>query len=528
MESHKISSLKRKPLSDCTNTCHNLRSSKLTSQTLIKPIKKSSIVVTPITNSKLQNPNFNSIDNAVLSCGSNNSPNSDTVQSLPATPLSRAGDIVVRRATRLSATQTQRQNEQTRKDKGESVELTPTAQVSAYLTSRPTLRSLSVVSGYDGHISRPPAVQNREVDEQKRKDKGKMVVETPIIHISTPLTSHTQQTSSSAASGNCYLPGPSVDHSRKQDAPAKESNTKTGQEMPIEGFGPTTPRPLIIPSSDVSDEVVGRASRLSATQTQWQNEETKKDKGKSIEVTPTVQPSTYLTSRFVQRSSSTISRFGGYASRPPTVQNPELDEQTRKDKGKMVVETPMIQLSTPLTSHAMQTSSSSVASGNSYLAGPSAVHSQKQDTQAQKDNIKFGQETPNFEGFGPMTPHPLTISSSDASGTNNKEKMGLIVYNQSRASERKKYGVGSISLPFSCPAGKRTKKNGVKLDGGADGHSGSNTDPLPLRKKKRPRNKNTEPIHAMPQDEVAKLKAYFADIDAFELPEEVASESELE
>ncbi|KAH9603226.1 hypothetical protein KSS87_020202 [Heliosperma pusillum] len=464
-------------------------------------------------------------------CGSNNSPKSDNVQSLPATPLSLAKGDIVDRETRLSATQTQRQNELTRKDKGESVEADPMAQASAYLTSRPTLRSQSTVSGYGGHISRPPAVQNREMDERKRKNKGKMVVETPIIHISTPLTSPSQQTSSSAASGNCYLPGPSVDHRPKQDAPAKESNTKIGQETPIKGFGHlTTPRPVIIPSSDASGDVVGRASRLSATQTQWRNEQTSKDKGKSIEVIPTVQAPSYLTSRIVQRSSSTICRYGGHVSRPPAVQNREMDEQKRKDKGKgkMAVETSMVHVSTPLTSQPIQTSSSSVASGNSYLPGPSAVHSLKQDTQAKKGNIKFGQETPNFEGSGPMTPHPPIISYFDASGTNHKEKMGLIIYNQGRASDRKKLGVGSISLPFSCPADKRTKKKGVELDGGADGHSGSNTDPLPLHKKKRPRNKNTESIHAMPPDEVSKLKAYYADIDAFELPEEVASDSELE
>lgn len=35
-------------------------------------------------------------------------------------------------------------------------------------------------------------------------------------------------------------------------------------------------------------------------------------------------------------------------------------------------------------------------------------------------------------------------------------------------------------------------------------------------------------MHVMPKEEVEKLRAYYADIDSFELPEEVASESEVE
>lgn len=34
--------------------------------------------------------------------------------------------------------------------------------------------------------------------------------------------------------------------------------------------------------------------------------------------------------------------------------------------------------------------------------------------------------------------------------------------------------------------------------------------------------------HALPQDYIEQQRAYFAEIDAFELPEEVVSESELE
>ncbi|KAK9699964.1 hypothetical protein RND81_08G207400 [Saponaria officinalis] len=305
------------------------------------------------------------------------------------------------------------------------------------------------------------ATQTQKHDEQATKDKGKSVEATPVVQPSTHLASQTIQISTSAASGyDAHVSTPPADENEKLD------------------------------------------------------EQRRKDKGKMIVETPIIHISTPLTS---------ASGYDAHVSTPPADENEKLDEQRRKDKGKMIVETPIIHISTPLTSHTLQTSSSA-ASGNCYLPGPSEFHSHKQDAQANKDNQKVGPEALNVEASAPTTPPAVITSSSAVSG---KGKTSLIVYNQRRVSQRKKIGVGSISLPFSCHSDKRRKKKGAEFDdGGSVNRAGSHTDPLPLHKKKRPRNKKSDSMHAMPLDEVAKLKAYYADIDAFELPEEVASESE--
>ncbi|KAL9231471.1 hypothetical protein vseg_006698 [Gypsophila vaccaria] len=349
----------------------------------------------------------------------------------------------------------------------------------------------------------------------------------------------------------------------------------------VSGTSPTFDLSTGSNNSPISEgTAVGQKSIDSATQTQRQDEQTTKDKGKSVESTPIVQLSSDTAPQAMQISSSAASDDGAPFSCSPPAENHELDEQRRKDKGKMVVETPIIEITTPLTSHTLQTSSSaSAASGNHHLPGPSAVDSHKQDAQADKGTGKgspeisnleafgpstppavitssaasgnrylpgpsavdchiqdaqankgiknVGQEMPNIEASGPVTPHPVFTSSSAAS--DGQEKTSLIVYNQRRTPQRKKFGAGSISLPFSCPPSKKARKKGAKLDDkSSDSRVRSYTDPLPLHKKKRARNKKDDCVHAMPLDEVTKLKAYFADIDAFELPEEVASESDYE
>uniref|UniRef100_A0A0A9ES14 Sororin C-terminal region domain-containing protein n=1 Tax=Arundo donax TaxID=35708 RepID=A0A0A9ES14_ARUDO len=52
----------------------------------------------------------------------------------------------------------------------------------------------------------------------------------------------------------------------------------------------------------------------------------------------------------------------------------------------------------------------------------------------------------------------------------------------------------------------------------------SSSAPCHEAKKKRP----SSSTHKLPEEFVKKYKAYFADIDAFELPEEEVSETDLE
>ena len=40
------------------------------------------------------------------------------------------------------------------------------------------------------------------------------------------------------------------------------------------------------------------------------------------------------------------------------------------------------------------------------------------------------------------------------------------------------------------------------------------------------RKNHDDPVHIMPLDEIERLRAYYAEVDAFELTEEVASDSD--
>ncbi|XP_022764401.1 uncharacterized protein LOC111309667 isoform X2 [Durio zibethinus] len=80
----------------------------------------------------------------------------------------------------------------------------------------------------------------------------------------------------------------------------------------------------------------------------------------------------------------------------------------------------------------------------------------------------------------------------------------------------------SYSLETRIPDLRKSK------DGDAD-TSLSKSCPMPLKKKqRRERAEVNAPKHDLSQDFIDKQKAYFAEIDAFEPEEEVASADELE
>ncbi|CAN6344188.1 unnamed protein product, partial [Urochloa humidicola] len=80
---------------------------------------------------------------------------------------------------------------------------------------------------------------------------------------------------------------------------------------------------------------------------------------------------------------------------------------------------------------------------------------------------------------------------------------------------------GTASCP---PLGKSTRKISRKDTMAQDTRSISSSAPCHGAKKKRPPPSTPK----LPEDFVKKQRAYFADVDAFELPEEEVSESELE
>lgn len=89
----------------------------------------------------------------------------------------------------------------------------------------------------------------------------------------------------------------------------------------------------------------------------------------------------------------------------------------------------------------------------------------------------------------------------------------------------------AFDMPFSCPPLTRTKKIRTEFNGVGDvGLSKSRTVPPPNNKKKRCCLLEEQDVstHDLPQEFIELQRAYFKDVDDFELAEEEVSESELD
>ncbi|OVA12665.1 hypothetical protein BVC80_9017g18 [Macleaya cordata] len=129
----------------------------------------------------------------------------------------------------------------------------------------------------------------------------------------------------------------------------------------------------------------------------------------------------------------------------------------------------------------------------------------------------------------PSTP-PRPNSSANSVEIDCENAGVATVYSRRRPVEktRDKGKEVAETVPFSCPPARRIGSIGDKLviEHRDVALSKSCTAVRPKSKKKRRFSLPEEP--ALPKDFIEKQKAYFAEIDAFELPEEVVSESELE
>ncbi|KAK9124683.1 hypothetical protein Sjap_014285 [Stephania japonica] len=136
------------------------------------------------------------------------------------------------------------------------------------------------------------------------------------------------------------------------------------------------------------------------------------------------------------------------------------------------------------------------------------------------------------------TPPPLpqkSLDNSDAFHSENSE--ALTVYHRRHAVDRsKEKGKQDMDIvPFSCPPAGRIRNIGdvlitergdaTKLKKGRNDAFHFNMNP---RANKKKRLFSTPEQHTLPQDFIDKQRAYFAEVDAFELVEEEASEGEME
>uniref|UniRef100_A0A7C9EUU9 Uncharacterized protein n=1 Tax=Opuntia streptacantha TaxID=393608 RepID=A0A7C9EUU9_OPUST len=419
-----------------------------------------------------------------------------------------------------SAVQDPKLDAQRRKEKGKMVLETPIIEITDLLKSHVPMASSGAASG-NWHCSEPP-FQDQNLNGQKMKDKGKMVLETPNIEATDLLGSHKSLASSSAASGYRHLPGSPAVQNEKSDAQKRKDKGKMVLEAPIiEITDPLRPHISMASSSAASGNF--RLSGFPAVPNQKMDARKWKDKGKVVLKTPNIV-TTDLLRPLKSLASSSAALGDGHLSGPPAVQNKKLDNQASMDKGNWILETQTIEtidsgrLQVPLTS-------SSAACRSDYLLGPPLVEYHKLDVAKSKDKGKMVQETLDTEATDPSTPQASLASSFTTSGACDQDKpVFLTVYNQRRALRRRKHADGK-SVALSCPPNKRTKNMGMGLgDGSGKKKSGSHTDPLPVRKKSR--KNHDDPVHIMPLDEIERLRAYYAEIDAFELTEEVAADSD--
>ncbi|XP_015877529.3 uncharacterized protein LOC107413970 isoform X3 [Ziziphus jujuba] len=129
----------------------------------------------------------------------------------------------------------------------------------------------------------------------------------------------------------------------------------------------------------------------------------------------------------------------------------------------------------------------------------------------------------------PTTPRPLRSSSSASGVDDRKVSEPCSVYTRRHTAEKRKSKGKTIAEPSTCIPTLKTRKIGeeIKEDGG-DGLSKARTVPRKKKQRQIPSEKDVA-MHALPRDFIEQQRAYFAEIDAFELPEEeVESVEELD
>ncbi|XP_043687064.1 uncharacterized protein LOC122638257 isoform X2 [Telopea speciosissima] len=130
----------------------------------------------------------------------------------------------------------------------------------------------------------------------------------------------------------------------------------------------------------------------------------------------------------------------------------------------------------------------------------------------------YNVENPSVE---PQPSTPPNRRSLAASGTVGRENSGIIsTYSRKRNLEARKDKGKAVApkMPVSCPPVVRVRNLGNKLneEHGDAGQSKTSVASHPKSKKH----------FSLPQDFIDQQKAYFAEIDALELPEEFESDSD--
>ncbi|XP_058110555.1 uncharacterized protein LOC131253540 isoform X3 [Magnolia sinica] len=128
----------------------------------------------------------------------------------------------------------------------------------------------------------------------------------------------------------------------------------------------------------------------------------------------------------------------------------------------------------------------------------------------------------------PTNPEPDSSRASENVEWEDFEQ--LKIYNRRSIQGKNKGKAVAAAVPSSCPPARRIRSLGNRLKSHDDVDlSKTLSVPRPKSKKKRRHSMPEDPaVHVLSQDFIDKQRAYFAEIDAFELQEEEVSESEME
>ncbi|KAJ4978417.1 hypothetical protein NE237_009197 [Protea cynaroides] len=162
---------------------------------------------------------------------------------------------------------------------------------------------------------------------------------------------------------------------------------------------------------------------------------------------------------------------------------------------------------------------------SSSLSKPSkpSLFAKDADESYLKHDSSIGSYNAENPSIVPQLSTPPNRRSSSASGTVSGENSSIIsVYSRKRNSEARKDKGKAVALgmPVSCPPVARIRSLGNRLneEHGNAGQSKTGGASRPKSKKKQ--------HFSLSQDFIDQQKAYFAEIDALELPEEFVSDSD--
>ncbi|GAB2288210.1 hypothetical protein Dimus_022552 [Dionaea muscipula] len=346
-----------------------------------------------------------------------------------------------------------------------------------------------------------------------------------------PLVDRTNTIATAAAAGRCSLlksaaeskPLKPSNITKIRPSSSLKSDTSIGSNNPPIGVPskPPPPTATALPASFFKSGSISCKSAAPTVQDERQSVQTRKDKGKTVLGNPPFDPSKHLAVRNLRVPLSA-------AFEPSAANQPEA-APTSKDKGKAVSENPFIDPLYLPTHENLHVASSSASGGSAC----------KRSTLPFTPDETLVVETRKDKQKAISRDFVERIHLPPPDGTDDPEKIEFrTVCNQRRRPRTRS------TTSLSCPNGKRSRDQRVKLDnGGRESLHGSFSDALPVHEKQPPakdiddhtihampqdKDIDDHTVHAMPQDEIEKLRAYYAAVDAFELPVEVASDSDLE